>query len=340
MKKTLVAALFCVFFMTSDVAAMAPLMRQAPTVGPEACWTPEAKVMANIRSDCAAFSGDAFEVCFIRSMQKYGAPREAVVFTKSIGNLGYMQALQKHGPVDVAYVKYPFRANENQAFLLVNGTPPLIDVDDMGLLSAEKLKDDARFRRIRQQFPAVGLWPGDRFEAEYPLSENTPGGGQRFIVRYRLLNGCRACELIGYVRYAFEFDRTARFLGTKYLGVERLTTENIDADTSFRDASKPVHVNAGQTFKLTLKSNPTTGYSWDLTSPLDESIIRFVGKEYQPDKSAIKLVGAGGVEIWTFKAVGKGEALIDMKYVRPWEKDIAPAGTAKFIVIAGDDTGK
>jgi inhibitor of cysteine peptidase len=95
--------------------------------------------------------------------------------------------------------------------------------------------------------------------------------------------------------------------------------------------SKPVTVTAGQEFKVTLASNPTTGYKWDLAKPLDEKIVKFVTNEYA--RSAPQLIGSGGNEVWTFKAAGEGRTEIAMKYIRPWEKDVAPARTTNFMVL-------
>jgi inhibitor of cysteine peptidase len=97
----------------------------------------------------------------------------------------------------------------------------------------------------------------------------------------------------------------------------------------------PVTVRKGQTFALTLRSNPTTGYIWQLGKPPEDGVIQFIDNQYRGDKSG--LVGAGGREIWTFKAVGTGETTIDLKYVRPWEKNTAPAKSALFkVVVSGD----
>ena len=100
----------------------------------------------------------------------------------------------------------------------------------------------------------------------------------------------------------------------------------------------PVAVREGQTFALTLGSNPTTGYIWQLAEPLNEGIVRFISQEYRMDKT--DRVGAGGLEIWTFKAVGSGETRINMKYVRPWEKDTTPADTAQFKIISSGEMKK
>jgi len=97
--------------------------------------------------------------------------------------------------------------------------------------------------------------------------------------------------------------------------------------------AKPVKIaaQAGKEFTVELVSNPTTGYSWRLAKPLDEKILKFVGKEYFGKKT--KLVGAGGREVWTFRALAKGKAKIELEYVRDWEKKPVPADTAGFKVI-------
>lgn len=93
-------------------------------------------------------------------------------------------------------------------------------------------------------------------------------------------------------------------------------------------------VRAGQDFTISIKSNPTTGYHWELTEPLDEKVVTKVSSEYKPDVSggSSQPMGAGGVEVWTFRAVAKGATDIRMKYVRPWEKDAAPAEERVFAV--------
>ena len=92
-----------------------------------------------------------------------------------------------------------------------------------------------------------------------------------------------------------------------------------------------VTLNSGCRFAMRMHSNPTTGYGWQLAKPLDEKIVVLVTNDYiHPDT---RLVGAGGNEVWVFKAVGQGQAEISLKYVRPWEKDRPPAETNVFRVV-------
>ncbi len=96
-------------------------------------------------------------------------------------------------------------------------------------------------------------------------------------------------------------------------------------------AGSRFEVTVGQQFSITLASNVTTGYHWELAEPLDEAMVQLVGSEYQAPET--RRVGAGGQEVWTFRAVGPGQTSINLKYVRPWEKDVAPVRTATYVVI-------
>ena len=100
------------------------------------------------------------------------------------------------------------------------------------------------------------------------------------------------------------------------------------------DMTNTIKTTAGKEFVITLDANVTTGYEWQLTKPIDDSLIKLVHSEYVPDKTG--LVGSGGKSIWTFKAVRSGETQISFKYIRPWEKNIPPTREAKYIINIQD----
>jgi inhibitor of cysteine peptidase len=95
-------------------------------------------------------------------------------------------------------------------------------------------------------------------------------------------------------------------------------------DRGVSDPSKVIDVRAGDPFSIVLNSNRTTGYSWRLKTPPARSIA-FVASVYRIDHPIMP--GTGGREIWTFKAVGAGDATISLEYVRPFDKAMVANAT-------------
>jgi len=87
----------------------------------------------------------------------------------------------------------------------------------------------------------------------------------------------------------------------------------------------------GERFAVTLPSNRTTGFHWQLGRPLDGNVVKLVGAEYRTHDSRVE--GAGGSETWIFEAAGAGEATVVLHYVRPWEKSAQPARVSTFSVL-------
>ncbi len=99
---------------------------------------------------------------------------------------------------------------------------------------------------------------------------------------------------------------------------------------NYADPAVMITVEEGDEFTLSLESNRTTGYRWVLVQEPDSRVVRLAGTEYRPSKS--RRIGAGGMEIWTFAAVGKGNAVISLQYLRPWEKGIPAVRRADFSI--------
>lgn len=98
------------------------------------------------------------------------------------------------------------------------------------------------------------------------------------------------------------------------------------------DNSGNIDVKAGQSFMIKLESNATTGYQWRLAEH-KKGIVEKVSNTYVPSKTEGRMVGSGGIEEWTFKAIAKGKVIIVLEYVRPWEKDVPPVKRAVYQVI-------
>lgn len=75
----------------------------------------------------------------------------------------------------------------------------------------------------------------------------------------------------------------------------------------------------GESFRIELEGNRTTGYVWDVVS--DGSPILALRKSQYLQKPADSgVVGAGGTECFEFCAVQRGKTLVELTYKRPWEK--------------------
>lgn len=75
----------------------------------------------------------------------------------------------------------------------------------------------------------------------------------------------------------------------------------------------------GSQFKIELKSNPTTGYSWNLRK-LPDNVV-YVGSQYDEDSTcqSKKLLGCGGKTTMHFIALSSGLSQIELQYAQPWE---------------------
>ena len=84
------------------------------------------------------------------------------------------------------------------------------------------------------------------------------------------------------------------------------------------DSGKQVEIWAnGGLLTVTLESNQTTGYSWELKEISDPSVLQKTDSKYETPTSG--LVGAGGKEVWTYKALKAGTTTLSMEYSQPWE---------------------
>lgn len=114
-------------------------------------------------------------------------------------------------------------------------------------------------------------------------------------------------------------------------------------DVDEEDNGSTIHVLPGETIRVKLRSNPSTGFSWAL-GPFEERGLETNGEsEFVADPHREGEAGYGGCEIWTFKARHSGKTEISLFYARSWE-DVDPAKRFKLNVVIGDassltDTG-
>ena len=87
-----------------------------------------------------------------------------------------------------------------------------------------------------------------------------------------------------------------------------------------KDNGRAVSLTGNQSLQITLPSNISTGYSWNIVS-IDSAILKEIGeKEYV---QTIKRKGGAGHTIFRFKPAGKGKFSLKLAYYQGqgWEKN-------------------
>jgi inhibitor of cysteine peptidase len=92
-----------------------------------------------------------------------------------------------------------------------------------------------------------------------------------------------------------------------------------------------IQARVGEEVVITLESNRTTGFQWQLASPVDKDYLVISGLKYVVPKS--KLLGGPGKEEWSFKVLKAGSTTVCFHYVRPWEKKSKPAKVRTIVII-------
>ena len=100
---------------------------------------------------------------------------------------------------------------------------------------------------------------------------------------------------------------------------------------TYCDETDPITAAPGSDFAIRLASNATTGYRWELLTPPDSAVVTLRNSRYDGPDS--QLVGAGGHEVWTFRAVAPGTTTIGLRYAFIDHAPTRPTDDRVFTVI-------
>jgi len=150
--------------------------------------------------------------------------------------------------------------------------------------------------------------------------------GKRPVFRATCFVFCVSLLLLGDVlasppvaRPTLELTPTA--VVTSGLKELRLTDEN----DGYR-----AELGSDQVLVVSLESNPSTGYSWEVAD-INPKVLHQVGKTEFEQMSP--LLGAPERQTLRFKVVGAGQSTLKLVYRRPWEKDVKPAKEFSIQVV-------
>jgi inhibitor of cysteine peptidase len=123
--------------------------------------------------------------------------------------------------------------------------------------------------------------------------------------------------------------------GTPSPAISSSPSDTIRLDASANGSTVPVA--PGTPIILELDSNPTTGYSWMVTSLPDAGHVALdspIDGVYTATPVASSVVGSGGTQSWDLHATKAGTTSIALAYARPWESGVPPveAFSVTFVV--------
>ncbi len=222
MRKVVVSVVVAIWA-TFAVSQSAAPQSATGNIGASAVWQPASGFLASAQAACDKSAGSPLESCLINQMAKAGASADAVRFSSELykltGEVGIMSGFDKVGKVDVAWVSYPLRSSPSHGLLLVNGQPSIVNAEDLAALDQNGLQQSFQFQDLKNQYPKVGIFPGDRDGKTWPNSQTGPDGGLQFVIGYPLRNGCPNCAHAGFALFTWNFDPSGKFTGTTFMGM-------------------------------------------------------------------------------------------------------------------------
>jgi hypothetical protein len=197
-------------------------------IGDEAVWSPGDNDLSAIDQACKNNAAAGFSDCFIEQMGGY-ASSDAVAFTQFLASqksprLGYLAGMRESGLVDLGYIVYPENPERRQGWVLMNGIPALVSLDDVAILPRSEMEKDAQFAALRRSHPQMQLVVNDdqRRAESSPQIEPLAEGGERFVIPYTLQEPCAGCAPLAHASFGFDFSDAGKLLGIKFLRIETI----------------------------------------------------------------------------------------------------------------------
>ena len=166
-------------------------------------WVPDDEAVAALHQ-----CGYAEPDCASAVMRSAGATSEAIDFFLWTG--WFLTGFEEKGVVDLGTASNPWRANDNNQAVLLNGWPRVLFVESA---MPQGERDEATYAFIWQALPNAFPWPGDSQFAEMTLGENGP----TYVFRFRVVDGAHAATTDYQLPAAFDFASDGRYLGARWL---------------------------------------------------------------------------------------------------------------------------
>jgi predicted secreted protein len=106
-----------------------------------------------------------------------------------------------------------------------------------------------------------------------------------------------------------------------------------------KDADSTVTLSTGDIFEIRLPAVPGSGYSWQLLEQKDGAPFRLMEPPTFVEEGSVK-PGASEVQVFRLKADKVGSSELELKYVRPWDKDSVPLKKFRVNLSIREQTAK
>jgi hypothetical protein len=159
--------------------------------------------------------------CSLQVMEEAGASEEAQEFFRRTH--WFLTGFRESGVVDVGSVVVPWRANANDDYLLLNGSPSFVTTEreapPVALFGQdpayEPLRESVNRTDDIQEEDDLVLWETDETFEGVRRAE----GNIRFVFQWSLKDGCHACDTGYSARVALEFARDGTYLNAEPLNI-------------------------------------------------------------------------------------------------------------------------
>ena len=216
----------------NPIPSPSPTASISPSASPTSISTPETSVTPTLIGYNSVFDNVDIEKwhacknldCIIGLMKESGASSDAINFTKLLyssnsNNLGYLGKFQEMGKVDLGTVYFPNRANTNEVYYLLNGSPALVSTEEIfqngEVISA--MKQDRLYPEAKNKYPNIDIV--DASNSQFTKKDILPNNTERFIFKFELKNGCHACSTEYSANVGFDFNSDGKFLKTTFLQI-------------------------------------------------------------------------------------------------------------------------
>lgn len=96
------------------------------------------------------------------------------------------------------------------------------------------------------------------------------------------------------------------------------------------------NIEPGQVIAITLDSNPSTGYGWQVVGDLPDILQQMGDAEFKAGADSAGKMGAGGTQTLRFKVLKAGSVKLTLGYLRSFEKDTASEQTYTLMIEAAN----